>query len=230
MIDEPGIRLRARQFMAQLDLSNIRTDLSVYAKKVNAKLDTEELAEGESGYTLVNRSGKASIVVNELENLERQRFSICHEVAHLVLDLASDHKAVPPWSYAKRDPNEIACDIFASELLMPFEQFKRDVDQEEPSFDLIDRLRKEYVVSFSACGSRLASVTDYPCAFVFMDSQVVRYAARSKALRDLNAWIEMGAPIPNGSVAKELIESESSFGEDLCIEQDVWFRDWPKVS
>jgi Zn-dependent peptidase ImmA (M78 family) len=228
MIDEVAIRMKARQFMAGLDLSEIQRDLSVYTKNVNAKLRTEELGDGESGYTLTKRDGSSSIVVNELERCERQRFSACHEVAHLVLGLASDHHEVPSWGYAKRDDNEIACDIFASELLMPFEAFKRDVDRAEPSMELIERLRTDYVVSFSACGSRLASVTDYPCAFVFMDSKVVRYASRSKSLRDLRAWIDLKAPIPLGSMARRLIESGERSGEDFEISQDVWFTDWPK--
>ena len=228
MIDELAIRLRARQFMAGLDLSKIDTDLLVYTSKVNAKVTFEELGVGESGYTLTRRNGKSSIVVSELERRERQRFSACHEVAHLVLGLASDHHETPSWSYAKRDDNEIACDIFASELLMPFEAFKRDVDQEEPSFELLDRLRAKYVVSFAACGSRLAAVTDYPCAFVFMNSTVVRYASRSKALRDLNAWVEMRAPIPPGSIAWRLTQEAERSGESSRVSQDVWFRDWPQ--
>lgn len=228
MIDELSIRMKARQFMAGLDLSRIDEDLSVYVEKVNAKLSSEELCEGESGYTLTRRNGKSSIVVNELERKERRRFSACHEVAHLVLGLASNHQEVPSWSYAKRDDNEIACDIFASELLMPIDAFKRDVDQEEPSFALVERLRAKYVVSFAACASRLAAVTDYPCAFVFMNSTVVRYASRSKALRELNAWVEMRAPIPAGSVAARLIQEGAWSGEDSGISQDVWFRDWPK--
>ncbi|MBT2303406.1 ImmA/IrrE family metallo-endopeptidase [Variovorax paradoxus] len=228
MIDEVSIRSRARQFMLGLDLSNIDKDLSVYTQKVNAKLTYEEMSYGESGYTLTRRNGKSSIVVNELERRERQRFSACHEVAHLVLGLASNHQETPSWSYAKREDNEIACDIFASELLMPFDAFKRDVDQDEPSFELIEQLRAKYVVSFAACASRLAATTDYPCAFVFMDSKVVRYASRSKALRGLNAWVEMRAPVPNGSVAHRLIQSGDWSGEDSDISQDVWFRDWPK--
>lgn len=228
MIDEVAIRLQARRFMAGLDLSRIDQDLSVYTQKVNAKLTLEELGEGESGYTLTRRDGKSSIVVNELERRERQRFSVCHEVAHLALELSSNHEETPAWSYAKRDDNEIACDIFASELLMPFEAFKRDVDQEEPSFDLVERLRAKYVVSFAACASRLAAVTDYPCAFVFMNASVVRYASRSKALRDLNAWVELRAPIPPGSVASRLVREGEWSGEDDGISQDVWFRDWPK--
>lgn len=228
MIDEPAIRACARQFMAGLDLSNIGSDLSAYTTKVDAKVTTEEMEEGESGYTLTRRNGKSSIVVNELERRERQRFSACHEIAHLVLGLASNHQETPSWSYAKRDDNEIACDIFASELLMPFEAFKRDVDQEKPSFELVERLRAKYAVSFAACASRLAAVTDYPCAFVFMNSAVVRYASRSKALRDLNAWVEMRAPIPAGSVAIRLVRDGEWSGEDSGVSQDVWFRDWPK--
>ena len=90
-----AIRTKARQFMDGLDLSNIDKDLSVYTRKSNAKLGTEEMGEGQSGYTMTKRDGSSFIIVNELERLERQRFSICHEVAHIVLGLKSDHKETP---------------------------------------------------------------------------------------------------------------------------------------
>lgn len=228
MIDEADIRMKARQFMAGLDLSSIANDLSVYTRKVQAKLRKEELEPGESGYTLTKRDGSSVIIVNDLEKLERQRFSTCHEVGHVVLGLGSDHRESPAWSYAKRDENEIACDIFAAELLMPFDAFKRDVDQEEPSFELVERLRAKYVVSFAACASRVAAVTDYPCAFVTMNSRVIRHASRSKTLRDLKAWVVPKSPIPEGSVAHRLIRDEEWSGEDHDVPQDVWFQDWPK--
>ena len=228
MIDELAIRSAARQFMAGLELSNVANDLSVYTKKVKAKLGTEEMEEGQSGYTLTKRDGSSVIIVNELERRERQRFSICHEVGHIVLALKSDHRETPAWSYSKRDENEIACDIFAAELLMPFEDFKRDVDREDPSFELVDRLRAKYVVSFSACASRVAAVTQYPCAFVTMSSSVIRHASRSMALRQLNGWIVPKSPIPPGSVARRLVEEQKFSGEDASVSQDVWFQDWPK--
>jgi len=120
MIDELAIRGAARQFMVGLDLSGIANDLTVYTTRVNAKLKSEEMGKDESGYTLTKRNGSSSIVVNDLERRERQRFTTCHEVGHLVLGLVSSHQATPAWSYAKRDDNEIACDVFATELLMPF--------------------------------------------------------------------------------------------------------------
>jgi hypothetical protein len=93
-------------------------------------------------------------------------------VGHIVLGLKSDHRETPSWSCAKRDENEAACDIFASELLMPYGAFQCDVDQGQPSFDLIGGLRAKYILSFPDCASRLAAVTQHPCAFVFMSSSV----------------------------------------------------------
>lgn len=227
-MDDLTVQTKARQFMAGLDLSRINTDLSVYIDKVRARLKKEELDEGESGYTLTKRDGTSTIVVNERERLERQRFSACHEVGHIVLELSSNHREIPSWSYAKRDENEIWCDMFAAELLMPYDKFKADVDKEEPSFELIERLRLTYVTSFSATASRMAAVSDYPCAFVTMNSSVIRHASRSVALRKLNAWIAPRTPIPRGSLAHQLISDEvKSEGLEL-VSQDVWFQDWPQ--
>lgn len=75
---------------------------------------------------------------------------------------------------------------------------------------------------------RAGCLGGYPCAFVLMNSSVVRYASRSVALWQLNAWIEMRAPIPKESVAYRLIEDGLVAGEDGGVSQDVWFRDWPK--
>ena len=214
--------------MAGLDLSRIDTDLSVYLQKVGARLKSDVLSEGESGYTLTKRDGTSTVVVNKLERLERQRFSTCHEVAHIVLELSSHHEEIPSWSYAKRDQNEIWCDMFAAELLMPYDMFKADVDKEQPSFELIERLRMKYVTSFSATASRVAGVSDYPCAFVTMNSSVIRHASRSVALRKLNAWIAPRTPIPLGSLARQLISEEArSEGQEL-VSQDIWFQDWPQ--
>jgi Zn-dependent peptidase ImmA (M78 family) len=225
-VDDLTVQTKARQFMAGLDLSGIDTDLSVYIEKVKARLKKEDLDEGESGYTLTKRDGTSTIVVNQRERRERQRFSVCHEVGHIVLELSSNHREIPSWSYAKRDENEIWCDMFAAELLMPYDKFKSDVDKEEPSFDLIERLRLKYVTSFSATASRMAAVSDYPCAFVTMNSRVIRHASRSVALRKLNAWVATRTPIPPGSLAHQLISDKvRSEGLEL-VSQDVWFQDW----
>lgn len=225
-MDDSDIQQRARSFIAKLDTSNIREDLSVYVTAANAKVKKDELGEGESGYTITKPNGKHIITVNSLETEERQRFTICHEIAHIVLGLESSHEEVPSWSYAKRHPNEIACDTFASELLMPYRQWLSAVPKDEPSVEVIQRMAGLFRTSFPAAASKFATLSNIPCAFVTMERGSVRYAARSKALRNAGAWITPRSAIPTSSVAHQMRSSGRSGTRTSEVPQDVWFENW----
>jgi Zn-dependent peptidase ImmA (M78 family) len=88
-MDEADVRQKARAFVAKVDVSDIRANLTPYVVAANAKVKKDELGEGESGYTITKPNGKHVITVNSLETEERQRFTICHEIAHIALDLES---------------------------------------------------------------------------------------------------------------------------------------------
>lgn len=227
-MDETDVQQRARAFVAGVDASNIRDDLSSYVAVVNAKVVKEVLDERESGYTITKPNGSHIITVNSLESDERQRFTICHEVAHIALKLPSSHDEVPSWSYSKRHPNEVACDIFAAELLMPYQQWLAEIPRGEPSAALIERMAATFRTSFPAAASRFACLADIPCAFVTMDRGIIRYAARSMSLRRSNAWIPPRSPIPPGSTSHRLrIEGVSTMDTEE-IAQDIWFENWEK--
>ena len=61
-MDEADVRQRARAFVARVDVSNIREDLSPYVTAASAKVKKDELSDGESGYTvpLPSRTGSTS--------------------------------------------------------------------------------------------------------------------------------------------------------------------------
>ena len=227
-MDELDVAQHARSFITGVDISDIQNDLTAYVKAANAKLVKEELGEGESGYTLTRPNGKHVITVNSLETEERQRFTVCHEIAHIILGLPSKHDEVPSWSYAKRDVNEVMCDVFAAELLMPFVQWKAKVPKGDPSAAVIDFLATEFRTSFPAAASRYANLADIPCAYVTMENGAVRYAARSTLLRRARAWIPPRSPIPPGSVACRLLGAGISHIEADEVAQDVWFENWEK--
>ena len=229
-MQEAEVQQRARGFVAGVDTSNIRNDLSVYTKAANAKVVEEALGQGESGTTLTRPDGKHVITVNSLESEVRRRFTICHEVAHIILELPSRHDEVPSWSYVKRDPNEICCDIFAAELLMPYKLWKAQVPKGEPSIEVIEQMAKEFKASFPAAASRYAQLADIPCAFVSMEGGTIRYAARSTSLRHTRAWIPLRSAIPVGSVAHRLREEGVSQIDTAEVAQDVWFENWEKGS
>jgi Zn-dependent peptidase ImmA (M78 family) len=225
-MDEAEAQQLARSFIAGLDISNVRDDLSVYVKTANAKVIEEELGEGESGTTMTLPNGKHIITVNSLEPLARRRFTICHEVAHIKLGLASSHEEVPAWGFAKRHPNEVTCDVFAAELLMPYTMWRQLLPTSEPSLQVIEHMAAEFRVSFPAAASRFATLSDVPCAYVTMERGIVRYAARSTSLRNARAWIPPKSPIPPGSVAHRLRAVGVSQTATDEVAQDVWFEDW----
>lgn len=227
-MDEADVQRKARAFVAGVDTTDIQNDLTPYAQAANAKIVKEELGEGESGYTITKPSGKHIITVNSLEPLERQRFTICHEVAHIVLELPSSHTEVPSWSYAKRDINEVMCDTFAAELLMPYLEWRAKVPEKEPSVEVLEYMAAEFCISFPAAASRYATLSDMPCSFVTMDRGQIRYAARSTSLRRVGAWITPRTPIPPGSVAYRLRKAGLSQMETDEVPQDVWFENWDK--
>lgn len=226
-MDELDVVGRARSFMADLDLSNIREDLGPYLQKANARVRQEDLGPRQSG-TVAEIKGKTVITVNSSERSERQRFTICHEIGHKVLGLPSSHQHVPPWGYAKREPNEILCDIFAVELLMPHEQFAAAARGLEPSLEAVRRLMGNFNTSFPATASRLARLAKSPCVFVTMQGGWVKYAAMSTSLRALGARITFKSPIPANSVAAQLREARSSESAEDYVAQDEWFENWPK--
>jgi hypothetical protein len=61
-----------------------------------------------------------------------------------------------------------------------------------------------------------------------MERGVIRYAARSTALRRVGAWIPPRAPIPAGSVAHRLREAGINAVETDEVPQDIWFQEWEK--
>lgn len=227
-MDEANAQQKARAFVAAVDTIDIQNDLTPYAQAANAKIVKEELGEGESGYTLTKPSGKHIITVNSLEPLERQRFTICHEIAHIILELPSSHTEVPSWSYVKRDLNEVMCDAFAAELLMPYVAWQAKVPKSEPSVELLEYMAAEFRTSFPAAASRYATLSDMPCAYVTMDRSQIRYAARSTSLRRAGAWITPRSPIPPGSVAYRLRQAGLSKMEADDVAQDIWFENWEK--
>ena len=144
------------------------------------------------------------------------------------MDLPSSHDEVPSWSFAKRHPDEISCDTFAAELLMPYQQWLAVVPPDAPSAALIESMAAMFRTSFPAAASRFASLTDMPCAFVTMDRGSVRYAARSMSLRQANAWIPPRTPVPPGTVSHRLRAAQASASDTEQVAQDIWFESWEK--
>lgn len=226
-MDEFAAVIKAREFVRRVNPTGIPVRVEAYVEEVKAVLRPQtDLRPDEPGWSFCN-GGKHYICVNANDRPERQRFTICHELAHIVLGLKSEHNALPWWSYAKRSPAEICCDIFAAELILPYRLFKPLVDEAAIDMDSVEELAGRFLASITATGSRFAAVATAPCAFVLSEQGKVRYASRSNALRDANAWIQPRIDLPRGSISEKVRAGGTRDGPEK-VDADIWFADWER--
>lgn len=225
-MDEFTVILKARELVQRVKVNSIPVPVERYLQAFNCDLKLDNtLRPGQSGCSFEHK-GKRYVVVNDKESEERQRFTVCHEVAHIDLGLPSDHDA-PLWSYAKRPQNEIFCDIYATELLLPYQLFRPLACKAEIGFAAINDLADKFEASVTSTGSRFAAELDLPCAFVLSETGKVKYASRSKALREMNAWIHPGTLLPPTSASAAARNGNRNQNTEE-IAADVWFSDWRK--
>ena len=218
---------KARRFVRDAGISSVPVDLGLYVAKVAGKVSLDVLDPGEAGYTMVTSAGPL-ITINESDRATRRRFTLCHEIGHLVLGLPSEHGHGPDWSYAKRPPNEVCCDVFAAELLLPIEFFTPLARALAPDFDAVDDLRVKFFASREATASRLAATSRLACGYVLSEGGKVRHMVRSPALRDARGWVPTGTPLPVGSAAAALRDGNSRSGS-ATYSGDIWFENWRDV-
>jgi Zn-dependent peptidase ImmA (M78 family) len=156
--------VRARELVRQVGITAIPVGMDHYLKAAKASCRVRhDFPDDVSGNT-TPIAGQHCIFVNGRHSLERQRFTILHEIAHIVLKLPSVHesliKSATLMSYAKRPPEEVCCDAFAAECLLPHGFFKKDVDRQDMGLDSVEKLATAYQASltcmyrFPICGCK----------------------------------------------------------------------------
>ncbi|MCZ0954704.1 MAG: ImmA/IrrE family metallo-endopeptidase [Rhodospirillaceae bacterium] len=220
--------LKARQFLRDARIDSAPVDIERLAAAANAKIKVVyDLADDESGQTTQIR-GKHVIIVNGNHREERQRFTVVHEIAHIVLKLPSQHhqttlKTDLLFRYRRRPEEEVLCDVFAAECLLPYHPFAEQVADTDICLDAVKSLAEEYKASLTTTGSRFALNAREPCAFVLSEAGSIRYVSRSKYLKELRGWIEFNRPVPSGSVSHRLINGNRNTEDYDEIPTDTWF-------
>lgn len=138
-----------------------RFDPFAFAKDIGIGVQTSILPVGCSG-RLSKDKGYALIELNQAERPERQRFTLCHELAHVcfwsggqILKERAYVGVVSTLSSNKYALEEQLCDQIASELLMPTKAFQRMARKEVPSFSGVERLARHFDVSRAVVMGRI---------------------------------------------------------------------------
>lgn len=170
--DTRGARRRARELIARYALAGPATPIDRLVKAEGALLQYVPLDDELSGMAFI-KNGQPVVAVNALHHSNRQRFTMAHELAHLLLHRPHLETGVhvdkgfkvSPAAVLRRDSVaasgmdalEIEANAFASEILMPGEWVRREL---QGGWDIDDTerltaLAKRFKVSVAAMQFRL---------------------------------------------------------------------------
>lgn len=120
-------------------------DLSIYPWSFSNNTDGIQITEGE----------KATIGYNQTQHPHRQRFTVAHEIGHLLLGHTGKNFIL---DLNSKKPEEIEANQFAAELLVPLEMLKKDFQNGKKN---AKDIAKTYNVSEEAVWWRL-----YDCKLI----------------------------------------------------------------
>jgi len=224
-MDENVVVSRARKLLKDAGIETAPVDVDALALHLGFKVSRVQLSDGEAGNTF-ERRGQKYICVNEKDSVVRQRFTILHEIAHHVLELPSLHGEKVPGDelerFTGRPQEEIACDVFAAECLVPWKLIQPLA--EDMNFTLVHlaELAERFQASRSCIASKFTQASEGHLAFVVAEDGVVKYSIGSKALRDARVWISKGIHLPQNSAAAKAHKAGISGLHEADIEGSDW--------
>ncbi len=126
-----------------------------------------------SGMLIPSEEGYV-IAIRENDSNQKQRYSLAHEIGHLVIANNAMHEAnsltkhrTQPAPHGHRDEREERlCEAMAAELLMPVEAFRKGVSELGPTLTSVSQLSVTFGASITATTIRYCELSLEPCLLV----------------------------------------------------------------
>jgi Zn-dependent peptidase ImmA (M78 family) len=164
-------RDQARVLVEKLGLKAPPVPVEKLAKALGVRVEYNPFDDELSGMAFL-RDGKPIIGVNSKHHPNRQRFTIAHELGHIVLHRSHLETAImidksrnfiprDPTSAEGTDPLEIQANAFASELLLPAKLVRQALSEWPGDLnddDYLIALAKRFRVSLTAFQFRLENI------------------------------------------------------------------------
>jgi hypothetical protein len=210
----------------------IESSEAFYPSDPITRVESEEL-DGFAGALVPSESGKKwGILYQAGQSPGRTRFTVAHEFGHYLLHrkkhpggIHSDEAGVD--GRAKIEIEREAND-FASTLLMPFDDFRKQIDaKHKPDFEELSRCAERYDVSLSAAVLRWLRYTERRALIVVSVDGFVKWAWSSTPALQSGCFIRTSrgpVELPSGSaVGRCEFTPETKAGVDHP--PGIWFNE-----
>jgi len=194
------------------------------------KVQGEDL-DGFDGLLKANKSrSKWLILYNSAVRSEgRKRFTIAHEFGHYLLHRHQQSEfqcGDDDIETGDRNKNNIEtdADLFASTLLMPLDDFRKQVDGQSVSFDLLGHCADRYGVSLTAAALRWIEIADKRAVLVASRDDHMLWAKSNESAFKSGAYFatrKRTIPVPRASLVYS--DNCSEAAQSQSIQAKVWF-------
>ena len=212
-----------------VDVRTIALDFSKRYRDPVFKVVEADIDRFEGALVPLPKKGGWAIVVNpNIESAGRINYTLGHELGHY---LNHRHKAPAGFECGSSDVlgqaqnaafklQEREADQFASYLLMPLDDFRRQIDRQTVSLDLLRHCADRYQVSLTAAALKWLEATPQCAAVVVATNGFVKWFRRSYAAERARLFFQPGMELPIGSIAARGSQASAPAGVDLSA--GVW--------
>lgn len=181
-----------------------------------------------------NKSSWAIIYNSSISSSGRVRFTIAHELGHYIMHRSQSdifncgEEDMLNWAASERRI-EAEADTFASYLLMPMDDFRREVGSEVTDLDALAKCATRYGVSLTAAILKWLEFTDQRATLAISRDGYLMWAKSSEAAVKSGAYLktrDTPMEVPAGSLAASgAVLADERKGIELNA--NVWFRHEP---
>ncbi len=152
--EKSAVKVICRQILASLNLTTAPIPLKPICKKFNLKVSYNSVTKKEDSFLKIAPNG-FEIEISKQKNWRRNRFTIAHELTHLIIFNAIN---TPINSFDRKQHDEIEklCDIGASELLINELELEKNLLDYGISSEGLKTIYDKFMVSYDALFLKLS--------------------------------------------------------------------------
>lgn len=217
---EAAMRIACRELLADCKIDSAPVPLLPLCDHVGVKVVRRQTLG--RGTLRGNRGGVEVWVSSEQRKWRRERFTIAHEIAHLLILRASNNNSTGD-SITREASDDYAeverlCNLGAAEILMPEQLALRRFGEWGFSAAALQQLYDAFLVSFETLLYRLAETI--PSSAMILWRRYARHGSEATALRVLTSYQRYrdsaNAPwLPKGCTAKHVFPDIVSSAHEL---------------
>lgn len=182
------------------------------------------------------KKSKWKIIYNDAFKSEgRINFTLAHEFGHYILHrhlcdkFSCTNDKYEPYESGEMAKIESEADEFASCLLMPLHDFRKQTKNCDVSIELLMHCATRYNVSLMAAALKWKDIISKRVVVVASKDSFLLWASSNKAAYKSGVYIKTKnnvVPVPEGSLINT-VNSQSIYGESQVTSARIWFPDEP---